>query len=511
MNTMWQCIIADFKQRTRQQSYIAALLAMSVLTLLFFPSPDAQYQTLVINGYRGIYNSAWLGVCLAMLNVIFLPIICFYLVKNALELDRQSMTSELIAATPVGKHTFLLSKWCVNVFILVSIVLVMLCSTVLIQLYYGESYQIDFWALAWPQLVFVLPLLLAIASIAIMFESIKWLKGGLGNLVYFFIWIGSIVQTVESVSGIGNLLDQLDAEVAARFPLSQGATNIGINVGDGFSPEVNTFVWQGIEPTAAHLWAMLPLILFSVICLGIAYLFFDRFSQQTIAVKQQSLWLNRIFSSKIAMPLDSLFGFLTQYFAFTRLLRLELKLMLTSQSTYWFIGLIILNIIQVFISEQLLMSLLLPLALLWCVLVLSPLGQLEKQSNTLELMAYSKQSSKLQSLASYSAAWVVLTMACLGGAIRFMVMAEWMLLMQLIIALSFTVSLAYFCGAFSGTKRLFEVLYPTIWYLGPIQTALYVDFFGVNSQASWQAGMPYVVAATALGLLLVTVGTKNTR
>jgi hypothetical protein len=171
MNTMWQCIIADFKQRTRQQSYIAALLAMSVLTLLFFPSPDAQYQTLVINGYRGIYNSAWLGVCLAMLNVIFLPIICFYLVKNALELDRQSMTSELIAATPVGKHTFLLSKWCVNVFILVSIVLVMLCSTVLIQLYYGESYQIDFWALAWPQLVFVLPLLLAIASIAIMFEN----------------------------------------------------------------------------------------------------------------------------------------------------------------------------------------------------------------------------------------------------------------------------------------------------------------------------------------------------
>jgi hypothetical protein len=329
--------------------------------------------------------------------------------------------------------------------------------------------------------------------------------------VYFFIWIGSIVQTVESVSGIGNLLDQLDAEVAARFPLSQGATNIGIKVTDSLSPEINTFVWQGIEPTAAHLWATLPLILFSLICLGIAYFFFDRFSQQTIAVKQQSSWLSRICSSKIAMPLDSLFGFLTQYFAFTRLLRLELKLMLTSQSTYWFIGLIILNIIQVFISKQLLMSIVLPLALLWCVLVLSPLGQLEKQSNTLELMAYCKQSSKLQSLASYSAAWVVLTMTCLGGAIRFMVMAEWMLLMQLIIAISFTVSLAYFCGAFSGTKRLFEVLYPTIWYLGPIQTALYVDFFGVNSQASWQAGMPYVVAATALGLLLVTVATKNTR
>ncbi|MEI8605927.1 hypothetical protein [Pseudoalteromonas sp. B160] len=66
----------------------------------------------------------------------------------------------------------------VNVLILLSIVLAMLLSSVLIQLYYGESYQVDVWALVWPQLVFVLPLLLAIASIAILFESITWLKGG---------------------------------------------------------------------------------------------------------------------------------------------------------------------------------------------------------------------------------------------------------------------------------------------------------------------------------------------
>ena len=77
MNQVWQCITADFKQRTRQQSFVVTLLGMSVLTLLFFPPPDAHYQTLVINGYRGIYNSAWLGMCLAMLNVLFLPIICF--------------------------------------------------------------------------------------------------------------------------------------------------------------------------------------------------------------------------------------------------------------------------------------------------------------------------------------------------------------------------------------------------------------------------------------------------
>jgi hypothetical protein len=509
MNQLWQLISADFKQRTRQQSFVVTLLAMSVLTLLFFPSPDAHYQTLVINGYRGIYNSAWLGVCLAMLNVLFLPIICFYLVKNALELDRQSMTGELIAATPISKLAFLLAKWCTSVLILASIVLVMLLSSVLIQLYYGESYQINLWALAWPQIVFVLPILLAISAIAIMFESIKWLKGGLGNVVYFFLWIGSIVQTIESVSGIGALLDHLEGEVAERFPLKQGDTNIGVSISNEAN-EINTFVWQGIEPTIMHLWGALPVLFICLCCLILAFIFFDRFSINSMPENKRTSWFNFTLKTKVEGLLDIVFIALTKHFAFTRLLRLELKLILKGHSMYWFVGLLVLNVFQLFISQQLLISLILPISWLWCVLVISQLGQLEKQSNTLELVTYSKQSSILQSLASYCAGWILLALVSIGSVVRFTGSAEWLLLVQLIIAISFTVSLAYFCGAFTGTKRMFEVLYPALWYLGPIQTALYVDFFGVNSQASWQAGIPYYFLVISISLLMLTINAKRT-
>ncbi|MBA6391570.1 hypothetical protein H4J38_12415 [Colwellia sp. BRX10-3] len=510
MQQVWQCIVADFKQRTRQQSFVVTLLAMSVLTLLFFPSPDAYYQTLVINGYRGIYNSAWLGMCLAMLNVLFLPVICFYLVKNALELDRQSMTCELIAATPISKLTFLFAKWCTNVAILMAIVLVMLLSSALIQLYYGESYQLYLWALVWPQLVFVLPLLLAISSIAIMFESNRWLKGGLGNLVYFFLWIGSIVQTIESISGIGSILDNLDAEVAERFPLNQGSTNIGVSAVDNENL-VKTFVWQGVEPTITHLLGAIPILFVSLTCFILAYMFFDRFSQNSLPENQQPSWLSRVLTTKIVGKLDRFFARLTQYFSFTRLLRLELKLLLKGRSIYWVIGLLILNIIQLFISQELLISIVLPISWLWCVLVISQLGQIEKQANTLELVAYSRKSIKLSSLASYFAAWILLLLASLGGLLRFTATTEWMLVIQLIIAISFTVSLAYFCGTFTGTKRMYEVLYPAIWYIGPIQTALYVDFFGVNSQLSWQAGMPYYFLAVSIALLMLTIVAKSRR
>jgi hypothetical protein len=503
-------MLADFRQRTRQQSFIVTLLSMSVLTLLFFPSLDAQYQTLVINGYRGIYNSEWLGICLAMLNVLFLPIICFYLIKNGLELDRQSMTSELIAATPVSKLTYLFSKWCTNVFILVCIVSVMLVSIILIQLFYGESYQINLWAFAWPQLVFVMPMLLAVASLAIMFESIKWLKGGVGNVVYFFLWTGSIISTIESVSGIGSLLSQIETEVEERFPLHQGSTNIGINIVNE-TDQVKTFIWQGIEPTAIHVLGTIPLLLISLICFIFAVIFFDRFSKNSLPESKKSSWLMRALNTHVINRLDALFVILSKPFSFTRMLRLELKLLLKGHSTYWVIGLLSLNIIQLFISQQLLVSIVLPISWLWCVLVLSQLGQVEKHANTVELITYSKKSAVLQSLTSYSAGWVLLAMASLGSLLRFAFMAEWLLLIQVIIAISFSVSLAYFCGAFTGTKRMFEILYTATWYMGPIQTALYVDFFGVNSEVSWQAGMPYYFAAIALCLLMLTVRTKSTR
>ena len=477
---------------------------MAVLTLLFLPSPDAKYQTLVINDYRGIYNSAWIGLCLAMLNVMFLPIICFYLVKNGLELDRYSKTSELIAATPVSKLSLILAKWLSNIGILLTIVFVMLLSSVLIQFYYGESYQIDLWALIWPQFVFVFPLLLAIGAIAIMFESIKWLRGGLGNITYFFLWILSIVQTIENVSGIGAMFEQLKAEITTRFPEQEASSNIGIRVGDQ-AIETKTFIWQGVDPMIAYLSGILPLLSITVISLIIAFFCFDRFSQISIVEDKKVNRLSIFLQKNVVHKLDSLFNLCSRHWAFTRLLHLELKLILKDHSTYWLLGILVLNIIQLSVDRQLLNTVFLPVSWLWCLLIISQLGQKEKQANTLELITYSSQSTILQRLASYCSGWILLFLASTGSVLRFVASADYLLLIQLMVAISFTISLAIFCGRYSGSKRLFEALYPALWYMGPIQAAVYVDFFGVNSQKSWQLGMPCVFFVIAVALLALTI------
>jgi len=389
---------------------------------------------------------------------------------------------------------------------LLIIVLVMLLTSLFIQMYYGESYQLNIWPFVWPQLVFVLPLFFAISSIAILFESIKWLRGGLGNVVYFFLWIGFITQNIEGMSGIGAILENLETEVATRFPAQQGMSNIGITT----SNSVNTFLWDGFTPSSHYLVGMLPLLGISLVGLILAFWCFDRFSNtSTTPIKESSVLASYI--EKVATMLDTLFIAATKSFSFTRFFRLELKLMLKGQTNSWFIGLLVFNMCQLFVSQQLLMSAFIPLSLLWCVLVISPLGQLEKQTNTLEIMTYSKRAPLLQNTASLSAGCAVLVLACFGAFTRLIIMTEWLMLIQLCIAIIFITSLAYFCGAFAQTKRMFEVLFPAIWYLGPIQTGLYLDFIGVNSQASWHAGMPYYFLACAATMVTLTMSVKQTR
>jgi hypothetical protein len=156
--------------------------------MLFSPSLDASYQTVQINDYRGIYNSAWLGACLAILNFSFLPLICFYIIKGSIECDRAGQIGELIAATQVTISQYVLGKWLSNLCLLLGMLICMCVTIIFVQLWHGENYSINLFHLILPQLVYVAPMLIVVAAVAILFESVPILCVGLGNIVYFFLW-----------------------------------------------------------------------------------------------------------------------------------------------------------------------------------------------------------------------------------------------------------------------------------------------------------------------------------
>jgi hypothetical protein len=65
----------------------------------------------------------------------------------------------------------------------------------------------------------------------------------------------------------------------------------------------------------------------------------------------------------------------------------------------------------------------------------------------------------------------------------------------------FVPTLALFLGVVSGTKKLFEVSYLVIWYLGPVNHVTRFDFLG-TTDASVAAGVPQAYAAIFLVLLI---------
>ena len=502
-NVLIASIKADFKQRVRQSSFVITLLVMALLTVLFFPAPSAEYQTLVINGYRGIYNSAWIGICLASLNVTLLPIICFYLVKNTINNDRRLLVSELIAATPVNKIHYLFAKWLVSVIVLSAVMVVMITISVLMQLYFGESYAINLWQIIWPQMVFVLPLLLAIASIALFFETVPWLRGGLGNVAYFFIWVTTLIKLIASGSGISVIHTQIQQNIATLHP--ETALDSSISIGTSLSEnEISTFIWHGATISPEIFIDVLPITLSSVLFLIVAIMLFDRFTHGGATTSKTS---NHFIDRKLSLigaACDALFKKMTSISAFTRQVRLEVLLLIKGLSKYWYIAIIGLNIAQIFVPLATLNQVIIPLSWLMCVLILSPIGVRSHLNNTDSLLSYCNFSINKQALSVISAATLLLLLTTSGGLIRLVATGELLIVAQMFIATFFISSLAFFCATLTNTNRTFEVIYPALWYLGPLHAALYLDYFGVNSQLSWQANMPLYFLGIAI--LLFTIG-----
>ncbi len=176
---------ADFLERVRRYSFLVMLGAVVFLG----------YQAAIGNvnmqagNYRGEYNSAWVGSMMAIIASFFLGWFGFYLVKGSLARDRETGVGQIMATTPLKRPLYTFGKWLSNFAVLLSMVIVLAIAGIAIQIFTGESNQFDFMALLFPFLFIALPMFALVAATAVLFESIGFLQGSVGNIVYFFIFV----------------------------------------------------------------------------------------------------------------------------------------------------------------------------------------------------------------------------------------------------------------------------------------------------------------------------------
>jgi len=525
LRILGQLIRADFLERARRYSFFITLGVMLYVGYSGVPPAESGMLTVDLGDVRGVYNSAWIGSMIALLSSMLLSLPGFYLVKNGIARDRETGVGQIIATTPLRKPLYTLGKMVSNFIFLVVIIAVVAFAAGATQFIRGEALRLEVWGLVAPFLFVTLPMMALVAAVAVLFETIPFLRGGFGNIAYFAFWIGTIIvslsgATFSSQGVIEQPINDLFGTTVIGASMGQAAhaafPDRNLDFGVGYTPArgpIQTFHWEGVAWTSD---VILGRLLWVGVALGIALLaalFFDRFDPARS--KPKPLRRNGIVTRMLA-PFRSL-RFprlnLRRFVAlprlplppFGRVLLAELRLTLKGLRWWWYLVALGLIVAGLRPSDAEAQQGLLLAAWIWPALVWSKLGAREKQHHTGAMVFSAPHPLRRQFPATWLAGVIVTALTGSGVGVSLLLAGEWSHLLAWGMAALFIPTLALTLGIWSGSK-FFEALYVAWWYIGPVSGLAAFDFMGVTQEAIAR-GMPLVyLGATALLLGLAAVG-----
>lgn len=492
---------AESMNLVRSRNFLIIMLAMAILAMVFFPNVQANYQTISIANYRGTYNSAWIGDTLAMLNISFLPFICFYYIRGSIQADKISKRSELIASTSINKTQIILAKWLSNLFVMSCFLVWMIAVAIVMQLWLQEDISLNLIDIAVPQLLHVLPIFMILAGIILLFDSLKITSSSVGNVLYFFLCSFSLVAAVYYLSGTDQIIEQMVGELSAL----SGKTVEGITIGISSIKEgrvLNQFVWQGADYSTFSLLPLLHSVLLAGAILLLSITCFDRYktSSNVNGAGNDNRFVR--FISKNAKKINTLLSRMCAPFIFTNIAYQEAKLLVSEKSYWWSLSLIILWLVQWLLPLNIVVEMVLPASFLVAGLMLASLGQREEEHKVSELLGSVSVLMSKQFPAMFLAAVALLVLTISGAVFRLIASGDLLMLFAVMSGAILISALAIFLGTIFKTARVFEIIYTLFWYMGPMSRFEYFDYIGISNYQNGLGPMPLIFIVCA-GLLLL--------
>jgi hypothetical protein len=520
IRAIYQIARADFLERVRRYSFLVTLLFAVYLGYAAATGKIA----LRLGDYRGIYTSAWIGANMAMVASCFLSLVGFYVVKNAIDRDRATRVGEILAATPLTRAVYLLGKWLSNSAVLRVQVGVLALASVVMQFVVAEDPHVDLWALLSPFLLLALPAMAVTGALAVLFESVPVLRGGVGNVVWFFAW--SFLITLPVITGHEGLdLTGLFAVMASITRAARAAIP-GYNGEFAFQIEVSrkTIVagglrWPGIRWDLAHVFLRLEWIGIAVAFVMFAALFFDRFdparSRASARAGRRALQptpppLSPLLSEEgsSAAPVEASrsheVAHLTpltsaQSWGLPGMFRAELRLALKGYSWWWYAAAGGLLVAQCVAPIEVSRGPLLTAAWIWPILLWSAMGAREARHGTEQIVFACPGILPRQLPAEWLAGVLIAVVTGGGVAARLFVAANYPGVLGWFAGALFIPSLALALGVWTKSSRPFEALFTALWYSGPLNRVPGLDFTGgANGGHAVEYANVYVLLAAGL-------------
>lgn len=533
--------LADYRERTRRFGFLLALGITLWAAYMFVPPNGSVYSTLRMGHYRGVYNSAWVGTLVALELVLFLGLAGFYLVKNSIARDLRTRVGELLSATQTSSSRYLVSKFLSNLGVLLTIVAVSVVAAGFTQLIRAEVMQLDLVQLVLPFVLIALPMMALVAALAVLFETVRWLRGGVGNVVYYVLWSALLIMGMpehERAEGMADpagammvmgQIQQACQQAYPEFDPEKDGVSLGVNIqADGEKWTLSTFEWPGLDWNVTRTGARLMWLGLAVFLLVPTRALFDRQMFVTPAGvprrhKKRGKGEDPVEGAgepagqlaALAPVTDGAFAgsFLSAgagsaaRWRFGALVVAELKLAFKGTSMWWYLVALGAALGCLFAPVNVARSFLFPLAWIWPILKWSPLGTRERQFGT-DGFLYSAPAPVWRQLPATWLSGVLIAMATGSGmALKLAFSGDSAGLGGWLVGALFIPTMALCLGSLSGSGKLFEILYLILWYAGPVNAVPNLDYMSATAVAA-VSGMPLVFLEVAALLAAVAVTAK---
>ncbi|MFJ2576020.1 hypothetical protein [Kitasatospora aureofaciens] len=536
--------LADFRERRRRPAYLVVLLGTLALGLLAAPVGDSRWQVFQVSDFHGRYTSGYVGTVTALGGAVWLSLAGFGITRGTIGRDERSGVGQILAATPLSRLAYLAGKFLSNLMVLGSMLLALAGTALAVQLIKGDSDRVDVVRLLLPYVLITLPLLAAVAACAVLFDTVPGLRDGFGALVWFVVWLVGVLGA--QAGGGYDLLGMHRITASIREAIAAGghpADTVEFGVGLTADNRVlGTFDWPGLGPgEAGGLAADAGLLVAVAVALGlVGAMWFHRFDRAAARAggslpASRLPWPFRPFRpfrpSDLSRPsrpsrpgepapdagrrpsADSP-AFVLDPARMTparpggtvlAALVGELRILVQGKRLWW-AGALTLALLAAAVPPDGPTHPVLPFAMLWPVLLWSRMGNRADGGSIDDLLAACP--SPARRLLAGLLAGVVLALAVAAVPItRLLAAGHTRAVAAALAGVLLVPALALLCGTVTRGPRLFQSLYPMLWY-GMINHLAGLDFLGVTPD---HGPTPIAVATTAAALTLGALALDSIR
>ncbi|MBB6270742.1 hypothetical protein HDF26_001169 [Pedobacter cryoconitis] len=517
MKYFYNIIKADYLQRTRSYSFLITLIVTVYIAYLFVPLHTANYTTLDVPGFKGAYNSAWAGYISGIMTTVMLSIYGFLLVNNSIKKDIETEVGLIIASTPISNFSYLFSKQLSNFLVLLTIVGCTFIVSIIMFFVRGTDYPFVFSAFLYPYLIFAVPAMSLVASLAVVAEVFLDRKSILQFLVYFFVFgfTMAAIKTHEADSlitlidpfGLKTMTSSITNDINSQFHTHIKDASFGFIFRDKQAFQV--FVFEGVNWQLPFLLSRIVWIGFSLALVYFSSFFFHRFDfKQTVSKKNNKpvqLTADLVSDEKemispagISRALLPPLVFDYSIFPFVKT---ELLLMIRKGNQLLWLVNAGLWIAMFFVSLPIAHSYLLPVLLFLQVIRWSDLTTKEK-TNRLHYFSYAAYRPLFRILPAQILSGIIVAMVmALPVIVRYAIISDLFAVVNIINGSVLIILLAVCLGIITEGKKLYEIIFFMLTY-SAVNKLPITDYLG---GAPHDNHLVYISVLSGLNIILVLV------